>query len=92
MYSDPTLRAGRRRAVLLVVMAALWAAVASWAAVRGGGVEVVGYALVAVLAVVGAVIFSNPYRSRGAQLRLCVAGLALVPVILLTFALSFFAG
>lgn len=87
---DPLVRANRRRAAFLVVVALMWLVVAAWAVARGDTVEAIGHVLLAILVVAAAFLISNPYRRQVVQKRVTIGALALVPITLAIFIASIF--
>lgn len=88
--ADSIPRSNRRRAAFLAVMSVMWLGVAALSLVRGQSVEALGYALVAVLAALAAVLIYNPLRPRLTQRRITVTALFLVPITLTIFVISLF--
>lgn len=78
------------RVIFLAVFALMFLGVAAWNLVQGNPVEAAGQCLVATLAVLAAVLISNPDRPRRTQRRIFIASMTLVPITLAVFITSIF--
>lgn len=76
------------RVTLLGLLALAFLSVAIWTLTQGNALGAAGHSLVAILAVLAALLVSDPHRPRTTQLRLFVTAMVLVPITLGIFIAS----